>query len=470
MQIDTPTESSPNARDSDLTPGNSSKSENKALTYPPQPPRDPIDLTPARGMSLPGSSRKSLSMKKHKCHYCDTEFTRQHNLKSHLLTHSQEKPFTCDQCNAKFRRLHDLKRHAKLHTGERPHICHKCGRRFARGDALARHSKGPGGCAGRRSSIGDDDDPDGGSNPDDSMNIDDPQSKDEEALDYARRRSEPNNRNLDASLHPHAESGTGAFRQHSSTFPGVAAMSGGSRTASISDGRNSSTSHLSPRLGTGGAYPHGQQALPSSSSFAHGGMTESPKPLSPSRADSRQLGGISSLTSARDRSPSYSQSFSSQAHGLGPSGTNSPMNLPLPTSHGPQLPSLSGLANDTRPPSITRPPPLINTHPPPPTGPSSTSPAHQGSNSSSHHQSSAGSIREILNSGPTDPSLLEHTRKVEAENRDLREELKGKMSDKDAAIQRLQDEIRSLRAQQQQHQQDPSSQAPSSSEPAASSR
>jgi len=102
----------------------------------------------------------SASSERHKCPYCPADFARQHNLESHLLTHSQEKPYVCQTCQARFRRLHDLKRHTKLHTGDgRPHVCDKCGRRFARGDALARHTKGPGGCAGRRPSfdIGDGD-------------------------------------------------------------------------------------------------------------------------------------------------------------------------------------------------------------------------------------------------------------------------------------------------------------------------
>lgn len=88
-----------------------------------------------------GYSVSSAAVKTYACPHCSQSFTRHHNLKSHLLIHSQEKKYTCQRCSSKFRRIHDLKRHLKLHTGERPYLCGKCGRRFARGDALVRHTK-----------------------------------------------------------------------------------------------------------------------------------------------------------------------------------------------------------------------------------------------------------------------------------------------------------------------------------------
>lgn len=82
------------------------------------------------------------------CSLCPKRFTRAYNLRSHLRTHTDERPFVCSVCGKAFARQHDRKRHESLHSGEKKFVCRGslkeggswgCGRRFARADALGRH-------------------------------------------------------------------------------------------------------------------------------------------------------------------------------------------------------------------------------------------------------------------------------------------------------------------------------------------
>lgn len=425
---------------------------NRAFTFPgPMPPQDD-PRAPARQMSLPGyNGPKSPSTKRHKCPFCSTDFTRHHNLKSHLLTHSQEKPYECPTCQARFRRLHDLKRHTKLHTGERPHTCPKCGRRFARGDALARHNKGQGGCAGRRSSFSVDDDVVDGKGDDmdgvayhgehDGEGDDDEDGSGRRVSEPARKRQNTGN------------SSTQGPYQHSSTYPPIIANRAPMGHNNLrplyppgSSGlsRDQST-NISPKLA-----PSSMSSLHFNTNqpnvFSQGGMTESPKPLSPGQIEHRL--NVPDGSYPGPRSPSMSQQLHQHNIARGTGRGGSPMQLALPHgSTGPHLPSLPGLSpminkRDSQGGSKNGPSMLHQQLP----GPGTVS---QPGSMSSHGASSVGSMREAMGN---QSDVLQYVRDMEARMARMEQEHETKMST-------LQSEVTTLRAQlAQQHQQAPQQQ------------
>lgn len=389
------------------SPGDGSK----ALSYPAPLLQSQVNEGAKRGMSLPHSGTrqgtKSPSSKKHRCPYCATEFTRHHNLKSHLLTHSQEKPYVCSTCSSRFRRLHDLKRHTKLHTGERPHICPKCGRKFARGDALARHNKGPGGCAGRRASMGsfgggDEDDIEG----DDSMEgvmFNEPDAmEDEEGNDKRpgiRRQAPSGDDSMDDPDHT---------SRIPSTYPPIQGRPPGGIASGYFPPRSgfnqASVGPGNPPLAAAAApMPFPPLSASSSSSRPSGPgssgvfasqnpITESPKPLSPGQTQ-RSSGPVPA--DGRNRSPSmthYQQVPYSRASGSGsslgvPAG---PPQLPPPHALNPPdprytLPSQGGPAHPPTQPSG------------PPTHMSGSGPLSSHSNSLSSHGHSVPGAGEASN-------------------------------------------------------------------------
>ncbi|XP_076063618.1 uncharacterized protein LOC143038394 isoform X2 [Oratosquilla oratoria] len=75
----------------------------------------------------------------HKCSQCEATFTQSGHLRTHLLTHSGERPHKCPHCNAAFTLSGNLRRHLLTHTGERPHKCDQCEAAFAASGSLKTH-------------------------------------------------------------------------------------------------------------------------------------------------------------------------------------------------------------------------------------------------------------------------------------------------------------------------------------------
>ncbi|SPN96969.1 uncharacterized protein DNG_00489 [Cephalotrichum gorgonifer] len=331
----TPMDLDPNLDDAEAHASqHDDRTTSASLSYPgPLHTPGPMPGPGSRTMSypLPTSSAQGSPTssggppKKHVCEYCETEFTRHHNLKSHLLTHSHEKPFKCDQCDMRFRRLHDLKRHSKLHTGEKPHVCPKCDRKFARGDALARHSKGAGGCAGRRSSMGtfiEDDINTSLADADDSRVHDhrmhpnlheslrdnlpgnlyakyaaDAAIAEEERM---RQQSLPNLKAPQGAGSPGGTEGIASQAQaYASTAPSRGASGNGLYPPGVDRNSVSTTASPSiPRSSTGNDHTPGTSvsSLPTSMGNGHvysqNGVTESPRPLSPSPGPGGRFHGL----------------------------------------------------------------------------------------------------------------------------------------------------------------------------------
>ena len=108
--------------------------------------------------------REAKNPKKFICDYpgCGQRFTRNSNktypaflcselmVRTHMLTHKNERPHVCPHCQKDFTRQHDWKRHMELHDPSKKFKCAGtlsdgtqwgCNKEFARKDALSRHFK-----------------------------------------------------------------------------------------------------------------------------------------------------------------------------------------------------------------------------------------------------------------------------------------------------------------------------------------
>lgn len=79
------------------------------------------------------------SLRLKQCSYCDYKTGVSTNLKRHMLSHTNDKPFPCPFCSYRATQKLHLQSHILTHTGEKPYHCTYCDHKTTRKAYLKQH-------------------------------------------------------------------------------------------------------------------------------------------------------------------------------------------------------------------------------------------------------------------------------------------------------------------------------------------
>ena len=77
----------------------------------------------------------------YKCLACGRMFNDKSNLRQHIRTHSNERPYTCEVCHKSFKWNKVLKRHMATHFTVKPYQCSLCEKAYTQRQSLKSHLK-----------------------------------------------------------------------------------------------------------------------------------------------------------------------------------------------------------------------------------------------------------------------------------------------------------------------------------------